>query len=446
MEKLVSAIQGLSGEDEELLQQLQKALIKESEFLSKNRQSFDHVLELLDYHKHSLGVLHLLASTCTTPKYNRNDFIKKVTNFLTQCSEIQIKQDPKKFALICHKLVENCTDIGQTIRAVKPLQIAISKIAPQYVFTEVSYPKTELTFGNSSEHLSPQHADFVLACILSKTYKTALPILDRFDYQIDPARTGVKAEDVRLFFYYGGICYIAQRKFAQALQYLENVISAPALVTSVIMVESYKKYILASLIHCGEVKPLPRYTNQLVMRLCKQMCSNYEELANTFSVRSVEELERVMKNNRDVFYNDGNLGLVGQVLSALKHQNVQRLTKTYVTVTLPFLVSLKAGESLSEAQTMILKMIETGELRATINENGQVVTFEDDEETYNTNEMIDYLGKQIQFTMSLSQKMSRGEREIELSDKYIHQVFFFFDSSWNEFVKLGWEECTRLFS
>eukprot|EP01126_Amoeba_proteus_P049437 TRINITY_DN5781_c0_g1_i13.p1 TRINITY_DN5781_c0_g1~~TRINITY_DN5781_c0_g1_i13.p1 ORF type:complete len:377 (+),score=51.21 TRINITY_DN5781_c0_g1_i13:32-1162(+) len=358
MEKLVSAIQGLSGEDEELLQQLQKALIKESEFLSKNRQSFDHVLELLDYHKHSLGVLHLLASTCTTPKYNRNDFIKKVTNFLTQCSEIQIKQDPKKFALICHKLVENCTDIGQTIRAVKPLQIAISKIAPH-------------------EHLSPQHADFVLACILSKTYKTALPILDRFDYQIDPARTGVKAEDVRLFFYYGGICYIAQRKFAQALQYLENVISAPALVTSVIMVESYKKYILASLIHCGEVKPLPRYTNQLVMRLCKQMCSNYEELANTFSVRSVEELERVMKNNRDVFYNDGNLGLVGQVLSALKHQNVQRLTKTYVTVTLPFLVSLKAGESLSEAQTMILKMIETGELRATINENGQVVTFED---------------------------------------------------------------------
>eukprot|EP01126_Amoeba_proteus_P026396 TRINITY_DN2613_c0_g2_i1.p1 TRINITY_DN2613_c0_g2~~TRINITY_DN2613_c0_g2_i1.p1 ORF type:complete len:302 (+),score=49.76 TRINITY_DN2613_c0_g2_i1:89-994(+) len=283
MDKLITTIHGLSGEDGEVLQQLQKALTKDTDLIVKNRHNIGDVFSLLDYNKHSLGILHLLANWCLVPKYDRQDFIQKTILFLNQCSEVQIKVDPGKFALVCHKLVENCRETNQAIRAVRPLLLAISKIAP-------------------AEHITPQHADFVLACILAKTYKVAIPILDRFDYKIDPNTTAVKGEHVRLFLFYGGICYISQKQYSKALQYFENVISAPAYAVSAIMVEAYKKYLLVSLIHLGEVRSLPRYTTPSVTRLCKELCIPYEELCNAFSVRSVQDIEKVVNNHHQVFF------------------------------------------------------------------------------------------------------------------------------------------------
>lgn len=245
--------------------------------------------------------------------------------------------------------------------------------------------------------LTPQHAHFTLACILAKTYKAALPILDRFDYKIDLEKTGLKGEDVRLFFYYGGICYIAQRQYTKALQFFENVrfvslhkvltvqvISAPAIMPSAIMVEAYKKHLIVSLIHLGQVSTLytsalltlakaptlPRYTHGSVSRICKQICAPYEELATSFSTRSVEDLGKVADTHSEVFLKvrmqlgrapnlqDGNMGLVGQVISALRRQNIQRLTKTYVTVPLATVAEKHNFKEVAAAEEQLLKMVQ----------------------------------------------------------------------------------------
>eukprot|EP01126_Amoeba_proteus_P026399 TRINITY_DN2613_c0_g2_i5.p1 TRINITY_DN2613_c0_g2~~TRINITY_DN2613_c0_g2_i5.p1 ORF type:complete len:216 (+),score=52.98 TRINITY_DN2613_c0_g2_i5:701-1348(+) len=191
------------------------------------------------------------------------------------------------------------------------------------------------------------------------------------------------------------------------------------------MVEAYKKYLLVSLIHLGEVRSLPRYTTPSVTRLCKELCIPYEELCNAFSVRSVQDIEKVVNNHHQVFFRDGNFGLVGQVISALKMRNIKRLAKTYLTVSTSTITSQACAGPVVDVQSQVLKMIDVGELRATINERAQIVTFEDDEDEYNTNEMIEYLGTCIQSTVSLNKKLSHVDRDIELSDKFLQKLVQF---------------------
>lgn len=70
---------------------------------------------------------------------------------------------------------------------------------------------------------------------------------------------------------------------------------------SAIMVEAYKKYVLASLIHLGEIRPLPKYTSQSVMRLVKQLCTPYEELAAAFSTHSIEDVAKTIESHTEAF-------------------------------------------------------------------------------------------------------------------------------------------------
>lgn len=50
---------------------------------------------------------------------------------------------------------------------------------------------------------------------------------------------------------------------------LAQAITTPAMAVSHIMLESYKKYILVSLILLGKVQQLPKYTSQIVGRFIK---------------------------------------------------------------------------------------------------------------------------------------------------------------------------------
>lgn len=56
-----------------------------------------------------------------------------------------------------------------------------------------------------------------------------------------------------LYYYYGGMIYTAMKNYERALYFFEVAVSTPALAMSHIMLESYKKYILISLILHGKV-------------------------------------------------------------------------------------------------------------------------------------------------------------------------------------------------
>lgn len=100
------------------------------------------------------------------------------------------------------------------------------------------------------------------------------------------------------------------------------------------MVEAYKKYILASLIAYGQVDSSPRHTTTAVLRHIKQLCTPYEELATAYSTHSTNDVHKCAEVNHEVFTKDGNFGFVKQVVASLYRRNIQRLTKTYLTLSL----------------------------------------------------------------------------------------------------------------
>jgi len=396
-------IESFSGDNPELLESLQKELKKYQEILSKQQHNIDSAIDALDNNRHSLGILHLLAIKALALTIDSEVFIHHVVQFIKYCSVRQIRFDPKKFRLVCFKFTEVCRETKQPIRAIQPLRQAINKIG-------------------SGEHITPQHALFVQSCITAKCYKAAIPVLERFVFKIDPDLTGIESVDTRLYFYYGGICFVGMKKFAKALEFFEAVISAPALVISSIMIEAYKKYVLVSLCHKGEVGNLPRYTNSSLVRLFKQLCPGYEEFVNSFSTRSVEDLHKVAENHGEHFIKDGNMGLVKQVIQALYRQNIQRLTKTYITLSLQNITEQVNLPNADETERRVFRMIQNGEVFARINQKDGMVEFFENPEKYNNNKTLDYLDRQIHESIGLTRVITKIDEEIALDSKYIQKI------------------------
>jgi len=333
----------------------------------------------------------------------KKNFIQYAQEVIVRGSIKQIRLDPKRFAIICKKFVEACKETNQSMRAVKPMRFAISKIAPP-------------------DHLTPQHAQFVRACISSKCYKSALPILDKFVYLIDPKISGIKSEDTRLYYYYGGICYVALKQWDKAIEFFETVVSAPAVMASAIMVEAYRKLVLVSLIHKGAVGGLPKCTNQSVSRVIKQICSPYEELATAFSTSSLDDLNKSIENNCEPFVKDNNLGLVGQVRSALIDQNIQKLTSTYITITSAGLLENSGIGDLKDAELRIMKMVETRGFSVKINQANGYISFANTGDDYNTDQTALHLRTHVHHLIGIHKQISSIDRQIEQNDTYIRKL------------------------
>lgn len=246
-------------EDDKALDTLQTELSSKDkvELLAKSADKLIGALGQLNCQKHSLGLIHLLFAIATQPKFDKVIFVKHAHDLIVSGSTRQIRFDAKRFAVVCRKYVEACREMKQPMRAIKPMKIAINKIAP-------------------ADHLTPQHALLCLACISAKCYKAALSTLNQFVFLIEPKLTGIASEDTRLYYYYGGICYAALKEWEKATEFFEIVLSAPAMMPSAIMVEAYKKFILVSLIHKGEPGSVPKCANMSLVRVFKQFSAAYD--------------------------------------------------------------------------------------------------------------------------------------------------------------------------
>jgi COP9 signalosome complex subunit 3 len=404
LEKIISFILNVRPDDKEL-GNLQSELSKSQivEFLEKNRSILESTLQTLDPRENTLGFIHIMAAIASGPKFSKPLFIQYGQEVIHRGAIKQIRLDPKRFSIVCKHFVECCKDTGQSMRAVKMMKVAIGKIAPP-------------------DHLTPQHAHFARACISAKCYKAALPVLDQFVYLIDPKISGIKSEDTRLYYYYGGICYIALKQWEKAIEFFETVISAPAMMTSAIMVEAYRKLVLVSLIYKGEIGNLPKHTNQSVTRVLKQFCTPYEELATAFTTHSIEDLVKSIENNLEAFVKDNNLGLVGQVKTALVDQNIKQLTRTYSTITSVGLLENTGLAQIRDAEARILKMVESRGFACKINQQKGFILFENSGDTFDTDSTVNHLRSHIHEVVLLHKQIASIDRTIEQSDRYVQKL------------------------
>ncbi|KAJ6424063.1 hypothetical protein OIU84_024940 [Salix udensis] len=387
VESLVAQIQGLSssaGDLSLLLTHLKQA----DEFLHNESTRLLPFLEQLDPTLHSLGYLYILEASTSGPVTNEQArrLVLLISRFLTSCVADQIRLAPEKFIAVCKSFKDQVLMLEAPIRGVVPLLEAVKKL-------------------RSSEHLTTLHPDFLQICLLAKCYKTGFSILEDDIFEVDQPR------DFYLYCYYGGMICIGQKRFQKALELLHNVVTAPMSSINAIAVEAFKKYVLVSLIYNGQ------YYSSLAW-----MCILYIELANTYSIGKISELETYIQTNREKFDSDNNLGLVKQVVSSMYKRNIQRLTQTYLTLSLQDIANTVQLSSPKEAEMHVLQMIQDGEIYATINQRDGMVRFLEDPEQYKTCEMIEHIDSSIQRIMTLSKKLTAMDELISCDPLYLAKV------------------------
>ncbi|KAK2969810.1 hypothetical protein RJ640_028090 [Escallonia rubra] len=400
VDALVAQIQGLSGNSSDI-HQLHGHLKQSDQFLHAESTRLAPVLAQLDPAKHSLGYLYLLEAVTSVPftKERANELVVVVARFINACTAKQIRLAPDKFISVCRRFKDQVMLLEAPMRAVAPLLTAIQKLQP------------------STEHLTTLHADFLLVCLSTKCYKTGLRLLEDNISEVDQPR------DFFLYCYYGGMICIGQKHFRKALELLHNVVTAPMSTLSAIAVEAYKKYILVSLIHLGQfTTSFPKYTSSAAQRSLKNYCQPYLELANSYSTGKISELQTFVQMNRDKFVVDTNLGLVKQVVSSMYKRNIQRLTQTYLTLSLQDIANTVQLSSPKEAEMHVLQMIQDGEIYAAINQKDGMVRFLEDPEQYKTCEMIEHVDSSIQRMMALSKKLTAMDEKMSCDPSYVSKA------------------------
>ena len=207
-----------------------------------------------------------------------------------------------------------------------------------------------------------------------------MAIVDRDILYVDGA--GASPRDYMLYGYYGGMIYIGQKNWERAVKMFELTLTVPALALSAIMVETYKKYILASLLGTGSVPQLPKHTAAVVMRNLKLCCVPYLEFSTAYSTHDVTEVQKVVQTHAQVYMKDKNYGLVRRALEAQSRLNIKRLTNTYLVASTAEMASNCKLHDAKEAETIVARMILDGHVYATINQKDGMVSFHGENQRY----------------------------------------------------------------
>jgi len=377
---------------------------KSIDMLGKQAAHLNDALDTFDVQQHSLGVLGILVA-----KYNSlgsgdiDPLLIKTQEFISLCNGEQIRYAKDTFTDLCHKMTQHLIDRKQAIRGIAMLKRAIQK---------VQLSPTQLT---------SIHADLCQLCLVSKCMKPAVDVLDIDITDISKESGQYDAKHFLLYYYYGGMIYTALKKYDRALFFFEIVITTPSMAVSHIMLEAYKKFILVSLILHGKVPALPKYTSHIVTRYIKPLCQAYQDLVTLFASNNRHEIHTSVTTHRDVFVRDHNMGLVNQCLTAMYKKNIQRLTKTFMTLSLTDMANRVKLSGAKLAEQYVLQMIEKGEIFATISQKDGMVSFHDNPEKYNSVETMNLLDKQMSECMELVQKLQEMDREITVDPHYVQK-------------------------
>lgn len=395
LEQFVNNVRTMSASGS--FRELCEVIGKSDEVLQRNSAHLNTVLETLDFQQHSLAALAVLVAKYTVQQgvadADKSTMYQQIHDFITNCNGEQVRFSPELYAELCHLLTNYLVEIKQPIRGIEILKKAIRKIQ---LF---------------DSQLTSIHADLCQLCLLSKCMKPALEFLDTDVTGIGSELGGNNdSKHFLLYYYYGGMIYTAMKNYDRALYFFEVVVTVPAMAVSHIMLEAYKKYVLVSLILHGKVLPTPKYTSQVVGRFLKPLSIAYLDLATT---------QHAAIKHRETFIRDKNMGLVNQVISSMYKKNIQRLTKTFLTLSLSDVAARVQLSGPVQAEGYILNMIEEGEIYAMINQKDGMVVFLDSPEKYASPETLCVLEQQMAACTKLHQYIQEMDEQIQVNPQYV---------------------------
>ncbi|KAH9999768.1 hypothetical protein F4779DRAFT_605114 [Xylariaceae sp. FL0662B] len=181
-----------------------------------------------------------------------------------------------------------------------------------------------------------------------------------------------------------GMIYCARRDWVKAYASFERVLTFPTREggTSKIMTEAYKKWILVSLLSKGKQVELPTYTGAAAAKLYGILGKPYTAIASLFVTENVKGLKAEAVKNTQLWLEDGNTGLMQEVLAAYQKWRVLELEQIYSKISITEIreqtKSAETGEVLTkdeDVETLIQNMIIAGMLNGVMEKNDDGTVF-----------------------------------------------------------------------
>ncbi len=207
-------------------------------------------------------------------------------------------------------------------------------------------------------YLTIIHPLFLLQCASTRSFAYALPLLE--NHQITDIALSLSPDltylDNLTYHYLAGVTLAALNRWALAEDYFEICITAPAHsgTISAIQMEALKKLNLVQLIRTGSTSPLPKYTNNSLLRAFRN--TPYHQLISAYPSQT-ETLRALVEKERNVFTNEKNLGLVMQALRRAPRWQVKKLTATYVTLSFVDIGKQVGIPNEEEVRDLVLSMV-----------------------------------------------------------------------------------------
>jgi COP9 signalosome complex subunit 3 len=233
----------------------------------------------------------------------------RIVAFLQSFDPIQVRYAGNQFRFVVDIVSYGARQTGHVSILYKPIAHLQRKllISQQPLQAIPLLRSAILRLDSTSSTLTSTHHIFVRLCLQGKVFQEALPVLERTIYHL-PAFVdkGAAARACRYlcsemesnaaylnpeygltmklssreyleYHLYGAMVYMGLKQWEKAKSLLEIVLLAPTTtVTSTIMVEAYKKWVLVGLLLNGEASSLPKGANKNVMRNTRALAKPYD--------------------------------------------------------------------------------------------------------------------------------------------------------------------------
>jgi COP9 signalosome complex subunit 3 len=309
---------------------------------------------------------------------------------------------------------------------VTKLAKGIHRLASHYGSINLAiYPLRDLLsrYPYDPSFLTTIHPIFMLACVSTRNFLAALPVLSypitNFDTSISPE---LHYSDNLSYHYTGGIALAALKRWAEAEEYFEICVTSPGTYPAALQLEALKKLRLVQLISGGKPAQLPKYTHPLLLRLFKN--TPYQLFINAYP-NNADQMREIYEKEKHTFNHDKNMGLILQAAARAPRWVLKKLTSTYVTLHLSDIGRAIKIDSDDEVRALLLSMIEANDISAQISASG-TVTFSDTTPQF-TKEQVDNAVREVQQQTAL---LAYLDQQLGRSKDFLSKAVKAGDSAW----------------
>ncbi|KAL2811158.1 signalosome subunit 3 [Aspergillus granulosus] len=300
---------------------------------------------------------------------------KWAVRFLRSFDPIQIRYSVYEWRQLV-ELVARLTYM-KAVLALKVIRDALERLSPSEIFTST-------------------HLLLVKLALRSSSYTYALPITDQLLYHFPTDTEHVHHEyllcsehapsaalvteasgissklsyrDHLQYFLYSAMIYMALKKWDQASHCLNAVIASPtANAVSKIMVEAYKKWILASLLGYGKIPSTSKMIAPHVIRVYQSLARPYISLAEAFEKGDLQKMSTEVDLGQHIWQADKNTGLVSQLFEAYEKFVIVKLGRTFSALTMADVLQRTSSSSKNphDTEEFVASLVMSNELRASL--------------------------------------------------------------------------------